>query len=169
MSVPAGVRRLAPSLSILAAAAAFLVWGHAYEGRSQAVPVLVGWAAVVLCLLDAVASTDSGVGRVLRGVLSGRPLDGGPDEGPDEGGGGAAAVRPAVACAWTLAFTALAAAVGFIAAVPAYTFAFMRLQAGMPWRRCLATAAAVAAVVWLVFERLLSYRVFEGAVFGGQF
>lgn len=157
-------RRLAPSLFILAMAVTFLAWGHAYEGRSQAVPVLVGWAAVVLCLLDVLTHIDSGAGRVLRGALSGRPLDSGSDDG-----GGAEAVRPATACAWTLAFTALVAAVGFIVAVPVYTFAFMRLQAGMPWRACLATAAAVAAVVWVVFERLLSYRVFEGAVFGGQF
>ena len=157
--------RFAPSLLAVAIAAAFLAWSYAYEGRSHTVPMLIGWSALALCLLDLAAQTDSRAGRVLYGILSGRPLDSSSapgDEAPR-------AARPAAACAWVAGFVALVAVIGFIAAVPAYTLAFMRLQGRMSWRRSALTAVVVAAVVWVVFEQLLRYQVFEGVVFGGQF
>ncbi len=158
------VRRALPSTLVLLLAAGFLAWSHAYDGRGHVVPALIGWTAVALSLLDLVAHTKSRAGRVLHGILSGRPLD---SSSGDEAE--APALSPAVACLWTAGFVGLVAVVGFIVAVPVYTLAFMRLQGRMPWRRSVLTAAAVAVVVWLVFERLLRYRVFEGWVFGGQF
>lgn len=163
MSTLAG--RFAPPLLALAISTAFLAWSYAYEGRSHTVPMLIGWTALALCLLDLAAQTDSRAGRVLHGILSGRPLDSSSAPGDDA----SRAARPAAACAWVAGFVALVAVIGFIAAVPAYTLAFMRLQGRMSWRRSALTAVVVAAVVWVVFEQLLSYQVFEGALFGGQF
>ena len=158
-------RRFAPSLMALAIAAVFLAWSYAYEGRSHTVPMLVGWCALALCLLDLMAQTDSRAGRVLHGIFSGRPLDSSAAPAEDA----PRAVGPPAACAWVAGFVALVAVIGFIAAVPAYTLAFMRLQGRMSWRQSALTAVVVAAVVWVVFEQLLRYQVFEGVVFGGQF
>lgn len=157
-------RGVFPSVLVLLLAAGFLAWSQAYDGRGHVVPSLIGWTAVALSLLDLVAHTESRAGRVLHGVLSGHPLD---SSFRDEAA--APAVSPAVACLWTAGFVGFVALVGFILAVPVYTLAFMRLQGRMPWRRSAVTAVAVAAVVWIVFERLLRYRVFEGWIFGGQF
>ena len=73
------------------------------------------------------------------------------------------------ACLWVAAFVALVAAIGFVAAIPVYTLAFMRLQGRLPWRRCAIAAGLITAVTWIVFEQFLRYKVFEGALFGGQF
>ena len=127
--------------------------------------MLIGWCAAALTLLDIFVQTDTRAGRALRGVLTGRPLDASTvPEGP-----GRRAAGPAAACLWTAGFVALVAGVGFIAAIPLYTLAFMRLQGRMPWRRCAVAAGLVTAVTWIVFEQLLRYNVFEGALFGGQF
>ena len=156
--------RMGPALVVCAVAAGFLVWSYAYDGRAHVVPMLIGWCALALTLLDIYAQTPTKAGRALRGVLSGRPLD-----ASTPVAAGARASSPALACLWTAGFVALVALVGFIAAIPAYTLAFMRLQGRMPWRRCAISAVLITAIAWIVFEQLLRYKVFEGALFGGQF
>ncbi len=156
--------RFGPAVCAFAVAIVFLVWSYAYEGRAHVVPMLIGWSAALLTLLDIAAQTRTRAGRLLHGLLSGLPLDGAP-----AGSETAAAARPSTACLWIAGFVALVAAVGFLWAIPVYALAFMRRQGRVPWRRALAVAASVTLVSWLVFERLLRYRVFEGAVFGGQF
>ena len=159
------VERMAPAVVSSAAAAVFLVWSYAYDGRAHVVPMLIGWCALALTLLDIFVQTETRAGRALRGVLTGRPLDAStPPEGP-----GRRASGPVAACLWPAGFVALVAAIGFIAAIPLYTMAFMRLQGRMPWRRCAIAAGLITAVAWFVFEQLLRYKVFEGALFGGQF
>lgn len=159
------VERMAPAAVGFAVAVAFLVWSYAYDGRAHVVPMLIGWCAVALTLLDLFVHTETRSGRALRGVLTGRPLDA--STAPDSSAPRAAG--PVAACLWTAGFVALVAAIGFIAAIPVYTIAFMRLQGRMAWRRCAVAAGLIAAVTWIVFEQLLRYNVFEGALFGGQF
>ena len=159
------VGRMAPAAIGCAVAAVFLVWSYAYDGRAHVVPMLIGWCALALTLLDVFVHTETRTGRALRGVLTGRPLDA--STPPDASAAGASG--PAAACLWIAGFVALVAAIGFIAAIPLYTLAFMRLQGRMEWRRCVIAAGLVTAVAWIVFEQLLRYTVFEGALFGGQF
>lgn len=158
-------RRMAPAAVGFAAAAGFLAWSHAYGGRAHEVPALIGWCAAALTLLDLFCQTGLRPAEVLNGLLSGRPLDA---ESPSAAGAKPAS-GPAAACAWVAAFVALVALVGFIAAIPAYTLAFMRLQGRLSWRRAAASAGLVTATVWIVFEQLLRYKVFEGVLFGGRF
>ena len=157
--------RMVPASVSFAIAAVFLVWSYAYDGRAHTVPMLIGWCALVLTILDIIAQTETATGRFLHGLLSGRPLDS--SSLPDEGG--AAGRQAVIGCAWVAAFVALVAVVGFIAAIPVYTLAFMRIQGRKEWRLCLITAALITAVTWIVFEQLLRYKVFEGVIFGAQF
>ena len=157
--------RLVPAAVPLALAAVFLVWSYAYDGRAHTVPMLIGWCAVVLTILDIVAQTETAVGKFLNGLLSGRPLDSSTSADGAETG----AAPALVACAWIAGFVALVGVVGFIAAIPVYTLAFMRLQGRRPWRHAVITAILITAVTWIVFEQLLRYKVFEGVIFGGQF
>ena len=156
--------RMIPAVVALGIALVFLAWSYVYEGRSQIVPVLVGWSALLLAILDIIAQTDTRMGRMLHEVLSGEPLDSAASADST-----AATSSAAVACAWIAAFVALVAVIGFIAAIPVYTLAFMRVQGRMPWRKSGITAIVITAVTWIVFEQLLSYKVFEGWIFGGQF
>ena len=157
--------RMIPASVSFAIAAVFLVWSYAYDGRAHTVPMLIGWCAVALTILDIIAQTETATGRFLHGLLSGHPLDSSslPEEADAAGG------HAVVGCAWIAAFVALVTVVGFIAAIPVYTLAFMRIQGRKPWRLCLVTAALITAVTWIVFEQLLRYKVFEGVIFGAQF
>ena len=157
------LRRIIPAFVGLAVAATFLVWSHAYDGRAHTIPMLIGWTAVVLALIDMVAQTETGVGRTLHEILSGQPLDNSSTETDQSA---RSAVIPAL---WVASFVGVVAIIGFIAAIPIYTIAFMRLQGRMPWRKTAIGAIAITAVTWIVFEQLLRYKVFEGWVFGGQF
>lgn len=159
------VERMAPAGVGFAISAAFLVWSYAYDGRAHVVPMLIGWCAAALTLLDIYIQTDTRGARALRAILSGRPLD----ASELEEAGAVRASGPVRACLWPAAFVALVAAIGFVAAIPVYTLAFMRLQGGLPWRHSAIAAVAIATVTWIVFEQLLRYKVFEGALFGGQF
>lgn len=146
-------------------AVVFLLWSYAYEGRAHTVPMLIGWCALALTVLDIIAQTETRVGKFLHGLLSGRPLDSSSE--PEETGTGGS--RAVVASAWIAGFVGLVSVIGFIAAIPVYTLAFMRLQGRKPWRLGLITAALITAITWIVFEQLLRYKVFEGVIFGGQF
>ena len=157
------IRRMLPAFVGLAVAATFLVWSHAYDGRAHTVPMLIGWTAVVLTLMDIVAQTETGVGQTLHEILSGEPLDSSSTETDQSA---RSAVIPEL---WVAGFVGLVAIVGFIAAIPVYTVAFMRLQGRMSWRKTAIGAISITAVTWIVFEQLLRYKVFEGWVFGGQF
>lgn len=157
--------RLGPAAVSMVIAVVFLVWSYAYDGRAHTVPMLIGWCALVLTILDIIAQTDTGVGRFLHGLLSGRPLDS--STTADEAG--PAGARAGVACGWIAAFVVLVGLIGFIAAIPVYTLAFMRVQGRKPWLNCLVAAGLITAITWIVFEQLLRYKVFEGAIFGGQF
>ena len=157
--------RMAPAAAGFALAVVFLVWSFAYEGRAHVVPMLIGWCAAALTLLDIYIQTGTRSARALRGILSGRALDS--STAPD--GDAARASGPVRACLWVAAFVVLVAVIGFVAAIPVYTLAFMRLQGRLPWRRSAIAAVAIVAVTWIVFEQLLRYKVFEGALFGGQF
>lgn len=159
------VERMAPAATGFAIAAVFLVWSYAYDGRAHVVPMLIGWSAAALTLLDIYIQTGTRTARALRAILSGKPLDS--SAAPD--GGTVRASGPVRACLWPAAFVALVAVIGFVAAIPVYTVAFMRLQGRLPWRRCAMAAGLITAVTWIVFEQFLRYKVFEGALFGGQF
>ena len=159
------VERMAPAAVGFAIAVVFLVWSHAYDGRAHVVPMLIGWCAAALTLLDIYVQTGTRSARALRGILSGRPLDA---SAPEEAGA-VKASGPVRACLWPAVFVALVAVIGFVAAIPVYTLAFMRLQGRIPWRLCVISAGLITLVTWIVFEQLLRYKVFEGALFGGQF
>lgn len=159
------VERMAPAAIGFAIAIVFLVWSYAYDGRAHVVPMLIGWCAGALTLLDIYIQTGTRSGRALRAILSGRPLD----SSTATDGDTARAAGPIRACLWPAAFVVLVAVIGFVAAIPVYTLAFMRLQGQLPWRQCAIAAGLITAVTWIVFEQLLRYKVFEGALFGGQF
>ena len=157
--------RMAPAAAGFALAVVFLVWSYAYEGRAHVVPMLIGWCAAALTLLDIYIQTGTRSARACAASCRGARLDS--STAPD--GDAARASGPVRACLWVAAFVALVAAIGFVAAIPVYTLVFMRLQGRLPWRRCAISAGVITAVTWIVFEQLLRYKVFEGALFGGQF
>ena len=157
--------KIVSGLVALSISVAYLVWSYTYVGRPHTVPNLIGWCAVVLSVLDLIAHTNTAFGRSLNGLLSGQALDSA--QGPV--GQQAGAMKIFVACVWPVLFVALVTLIGFVAAIPIYIFSFMMIQGRLSWWSSLITAASVALVIWIVFDELMNYTIFQGILFGGQF
>src|SRR3546814_3606681 len=81
-------RHLYVSLLILALAVAFQAMSYELPEKSRMMPVLVGWIAIVLCVLDVIAHTGTTAGRWIAQVLSGSAHEAAKEKpGPGPGAG----------------------------------------------------------------------------------
>jgi hypothetical protein len=150
-------RDLIVAFAVLALFVGILLWSTAIPHPSgREFPILVSGTAVVLCLLDVIAHTDSGVGRTLSRMLSGGA------DGDTRATHGITA--EAIAVAWIAGATALMVLVGFLTAMPLYVFGYMVLYARRSMRDGAIAAAATTVSIWAGFELLLRYELYRGAL-----
>lgn len=64
-------------------------------------------------------------------------------------------LRAAIFFGWFVAFLISMAVIGLIPSVPLLVIAFMRIEGQEPWRLCLAYAAGVVLLIYLVFDRII--------------
>jgi hypothetical protein len=144
---------LVVSLVVLAFFIGMLVWSEQIpDPRGRHFPVLVSATAVVLCIVDMIAHTDTGIGRAIATVLSGtleHPIHAHPLR------------REVVAIAWIVGATALVLLAGFLVGIPVYVLGYM-LHAGRTFRNAAITALATTAFIWIGFEVLLNYDLYRG-------
>ena len=153
-------RNLAVSVGVLVFFVVILVWTYRFpEARGREFPALVSMAAILLCLIDIVAHTDTAFGRRLDAVLTGEI------EGPT-GVLRHGARREAIAILWLAGATLLIVVAGFLAGIPVYVFGYMVLHAGRPLRQGAIAALVTTGAIWLAFELLLGYQLFRGVLFG---
>lgn len=160
MTVTETRRNLYVSVVILAAMIGFLVWSYAYDPGSRLVPVVVGWAGIVLCLLDLVAHLDHPIGRMVGTVLSGTAHR---DEDVHETARRFG--RELIACLWMVAALAGVVLFGFLLTTPVYVFAYMLWHGRRTVRQAGITAVVTTLFIWIVFELLLRYELFRGVLF----
>lgn len=158
MSAAQNARHLAASLVVLAAFVLVLWWTYGLEPKGALVPRLVCWAAIVLCLLDAVAHTGTAVGRRVAMVLSGTAH-------LAEEGKGPGLKRELVASLWMAAATAFAVVAGFLPGIPVYVFGYMTVHGRKSVRTSAITAIVTTAAIWATFEMLMDYRLYRGIFF----
>jgi hypothetical protein len=153
-------RNLIVSVAMFVLAVAYLGWAMSYPSGVRAVPVLVGWITVGLCLLDVVAHSGTGFGNTVAGVLSGRAH--------------LAAVEDLritrdeyLAAIWMVICLVAVLLLGFEIAILVYVFAYMMIQGRLGIRLSIIVAVATTFVVWLVFEYLLNFELYQGMLLGG--
>lgn len=151
-------RNLGASLLMLVLAAAFLFFSYQLTGKGETVPVLIGWIAVFLCVLDVIAHTDNSVGRAVAMLLSGSTH-------LDAESGTEATLSETVSMAWMVIATAAIVLFGFLIATPVYVFAYMILHGKKPIIQSGMTALVTTLFVWVVFELLMEYQVYRGLLF----
>ncbi len=134
----------------------FLHETYRLQGTVRYFPLLVGWTGAVLSLLDILSLTDTRPGRAVA-TFFGSTLTEAPDDERTLGREVAcfAAVGGGVLLAWLF---------GFLIASPLFVFLWMWLWGGKPVRQSLYGAAAIFAFVWILFEVLLSYELYQGIV-----
>jgi len=152
-------RNFAVSLAVLVFFVVILAWTyHFEEARGQEFPALVSMAAILLCLVDLIAHTDTFLGQRLAAVLGAAHRAGG---GLVHG-----ARQESVAVVWIVGATLVMVVGGFVVGIPVYVFCYMVLHAGRTVRQGAIAALATAGAIWLAFELLLSYELYPGLAFG---
>ncbi|MGH8669029.1 MAG: tripartite tricarboxylate transporter TctB family protein [Burkholderiales bacterium] len=151
------------ALAVLAIGIGFLLWAKTYPPQAAAVPTLVAWLTIVLALIDAVARTETALGRALRRVVSAEQVI----EWQAEGDGEAGARRVASSVFWVLAYLAGVALAGFLLATPAYILLYMKLHGGRSALAGALAAAGTTAGIWLIFELAFRYPLYPGLLIGG--
>lgn len=151
------------ALIVLAIGVGFLLWAQTYPPKAAEVPVLVAWLTTVLALIDAVARTETALGRALRRVVSAEQVI----EWQADGDGEASWRRVASSSLWLLAYLAGVALAGFLLATPLYIFLYVKLHGGRSALAGAVTALGTTLGVWIVFQLLFRYPLYPGLLFGG--
>jgi len=154
----AASKQILVSSLVLMGALAFLALSYQLPGAGRDVPVLVGWVAVGLCILDLIAQTPTAAGRWVAALLSGS-ASATPDEKPR------GVILELKSFFWILIACAGVIVFGFLWAVPVYVFAYMLLHGRKPVVQSGLTALGATAFLWIAFELLLEYEIYRGLLF----
>ena len=146
------------SLLILGLAIAFQAMSYGLPEKSRMVPTLVGWIALVLCVLDVIAHTGTGLGRRLAQVLSGSARLAEEKPGPGTRAELTAFLWIALACAGIAVF-------GFLWAIPVYVFVYTAFRGGKSLLQAALSALGATLTIWVAFELLLEYEIYRGLLF----
>jgi Na+-transporting methylmalonyl-CoA/oxaloacetate decarboxylase gamma subunit len=154
--------RFVPALLLLAFTLSFVVTSFDYKADTRAMPLVIAGLTVVLLVLELLAQRRDRIGEVLRRFFSGNtrlPADA-PGKKPSVS-------REIGAVLWVVAFLVLAILVGFYIAIPVYVFAYLAIYARKPAMISAITALGIVALLYVLFQVLLTYPIFSGVLFGG--
>ena len=157
-------RDFGASLVVLAIGIGFLLWARTYRPSAAEVPVLVAWITIVLALIDAISQTDTKLGRIFRQFVAAQKVIEWKNEGDDE----ATTSRIGSAVFWILAYVGGVVLIGFLLMNPIYVFLYMRLHGGKSVLASGVTAVATGLGIWLTFEAMFQYPLYQGLLFGGR-
>ena len=152
---------LVPAL-VLALSVGFLLSAYAYEGRTRQVPVLVGWILLGLCVLDVVAASATRAGTAVRAFFAGTVVGERNDDMANYPVG-----KAIVAMLWPTAFLVTVVLIGLVAAIPIYVFLFVLIQGRSGVGRALLASVITTGCIYLLFEKLLRYEMYQGVLFAG--
>jgi hypothetical protein len=122
------------------------------------VPLIVGYATFILCLLDLASRFGGRFAGYLRVFL-------GADFRQLEMQHSPRLSRELTQAGWMVLCAAGMLFVGILPTVPLYVLLSMRFNGGRPWRAAVTAALAAGSFTYIVFEVLLSYRLYRGVLF----
>jgi hypothetical protein len=149
-----------PALALLVLALVYLATGYAYTPQARAFPVTVGWATIVLVVLDIVSRTQTGIGETLT-----RWFNPAAKIAHDEKRPTYPALKQISAVLWAAGFVVLIVLIGFIYAIPIYVIASMYFRGRKPLVLSVLVSAGVILFIWLLFTQLLKIELYPGILF----
>ena len=156
--VPGVVRSIYPPLVLIAAAIIMIVWSGRYNETARQVPLLVSWALLILAGFDLVCRFDRRGLRPLRDFW-------GADFQNREMKHDPAPAAELLQVAWMTACVVGMMLIGILPTLPVFIFFYIAVQGRRPWFESLIVTAVVFSFVYLVFEVLLDYPLYRGALF----
>ncbi|HSM42770.1 MAG TPA: tripartite tricarboxylate transporter TctB family protein [Afifellaceae bacterium] len=158
---PKLVRSALAPLVLIALSVGLLVWSSTYNETARQVPMLVAGAMLVLSVIDLVCRFDAPGLRPLRDFW-------GADFRNREMRHNPPWRAEVIQALWMIACVAAMLAIGFLLAVPLFVFAYMVVNGKRPVGESLITALVVFGFVYIVFEVLLDYHLYRGALFDAR-
>lgn len=155
---PKAVRSVYPPLVLGAVVAGIAVWSYTLNQTAREVPLLVGYGLLALLAIDLCSRVELPFSRLLRDFW-------GADFRNREMKHDPRWTAEASLFLWVAGCTAGMVLVGILPSVPVFVLAFMRLHGRRPWRESAVCAVATLGFVYAVFEVLLDYALYRGALF----
>ncbi len=146
------------ALGLFALTVVFIYLSYGYAPGVRLFPLMVGYTGLILCALDLIGLTDTGLGRSIATAFSGEA---------DEKTGKAPKFAPKlsrqlIAMAWMVGLTIGIYLIGFMAMVPVYVFSSMLFQGKKSFKQCAYGAVSATVFIWVMFEYLLKYDLYRG-------
>lgn len=151
------------ALGLFALTIVFIYLSYDYAPEVRLFPLMVGYTGLILCTLDLISLTDTGFGRIIDSVFSGKAAE----EAGEETGKAPPKFAPKlsrqlIAMAWMVGLTIGIYIVGFMAVVPVYVFSSMLFQGKKSVKQCAYGAVGATVFIWVMFELLLKYELYRG-------
>lgn len=150
-----------PALVLWLLTAGYLITAYGYSLESRVMPTLVAWSMLVLLLLDLISRTQTRFGYAVTRWLN--PAATAAERSLDR----SVIRRQFAAVLWLAAFATALLLIGVLYAVPLYVAASLRLRGRRSTPVCLAAAAGMALLVWLLFAVLLQLNLYPGLLLAG--
>jgi hypothetical protein len=145
---------------MLAVLSTMVLMSLSFPVNARFMPLVVGIPGIALCLLQLVLDL-----RAARRVRTAAPSV--PQEGDGDEFGRHTLRMEVVSWLYFLLFIGGVLLFGFLIAAPVLVAMYLRREAGVRWPRALIAAGIMAAMLHLLFQQALGFRLFEGFV-GGE-
>jgi len=156
------VEFLPPALLFLLSAG-FLITAYSFNPSSAAMPILIGWAMLILTALDLATRLRTPLGDAIARALNPSSLVETPETPIPR-----RTLRQSIAVAALVLFVTAMVLIGVLPSVPVFTLIALRFGAGKTWLFSLIGAVSMVVLVWVVFARLLGLDIFPGLLFDGD-
>ena len=146
-------------LVILAFVVLFIVTSYQYKLTDRMFPLMVGYVAVPLLLMDLLALTDSKIGRKISVFFSAKT--------PEEVDKDADKTKRTMAeelkiFMWMGTLVLGIYLIGFLPCTPIFVYCWMKFRGGYSVRQSAYLAIATITFVYVLFEILLQYELYPG-------
>lgn len=157
-AAPRVVRSVAAPLVLIAASLMLLIWSSTFNETARQVPMLVAAALLVLSIFDFICRFDAPALRPIRDFW-------GADFRNREMRHDPRWTAEVAQILWMVACVVAMLSIGILPAVPLFVFLYIVANGRRPVIEGLATALVVFGFVYVVFEVLLEYELYRGALF----
>ena len=136
----------------------FALWSEALPDVPRLMPQLVALVTAALCILDFISRGSNPLSQKVSILL-------GADFNNREMKHDPAVGAEIIMLLWMAGCVGLMMFIGLLPSVFIFVLAYMRFQGGQSWRSAILASVSALFFVGLVFEILLQYNLYRGALF----
>jgi hypothetical protein len=146
-------------LFILAVVILFVVTSYQYNMTDRMFPLMVGYVAIPLLVMDFLTLTDTKVGEKISVMLSAKTPKQVDDDSDDT-------VRPVktelIVFLWMALLVLGIYLVGFLPIIPVFVFCWMKFRGGYDVRKSAYLAIGTIVFIYVLFAVILQYELYPG-------